>query len=211
MRSPFLIVPLFALVACSTGPRPNILPPDTKVVVREFQLADDAFIRNFDGGPLDELGPKVTDALVRFLKARRLEATAVPIEAQTDAPLTVSGWVTKVDGGSLGGRRARVALWIFFFPAALATMNTGAGQMHVEGEVRRPDCTVVGRFQAEGRGGGGSHDHAMNQAALRIGRAISDQMYFERYSGAPSSNPNRVAAARATSGRAGVPARSPSS
>src|SRR5262249_51920386 len=155
-------------------------------------VASDASIRNFEGGPLDQVGPKVTEAIVRFLEERQLDASRVPVGLKTSTNLTVSGWVTKVDGGSLGVRRARVALWIFCWPCALATMNAGAGWVTVEGQVRRDDGTVAGTFHAEGKGGGASHDHAMTQASFRIGRDIADMVDIGRYNGGPGGA-NRAA------------------
>jgi len=192
----FWSVLLSTTIACTTVPRPE--PPKPRVAVRDFYLADDAFVRRFSDGPIDEVGPKVTDATVRFLESRRLTAQRVSIETETDADVIVSGVVTKIDGGNIGWRRFRVVFWIFFFPVALATMNTGAGMMAVEGDVLRPDGSVVGRFQAQGRGGGGSHDHAMNQAALRIGNQIAAMVQSGKYAGATGRTFTRATPTRRT-------------
>lgn len=193
VRSLYLVAALalcLGAAACSNHSA-SLLAPGTRIAVRDVQLAEAARITSIGTTEADDVGPKVTDALERFLKARRLDPVRVPPDGETNAGLTVSSVVTKIDGGSLGGRRARIVLWIFFFPAALATMNAGAAHVTVDGEVRRPDGTVVGTFQVTGRGGGNSHEHAMNQASLRIGNRIADMVYTGRYAGAA---PNAVLA-----------------
>jgi hypothetical protein len=171
-----LTLPTLALLAaCSAGPRPNVLAPGTRVAVEEFALAEDVSVQRFDGGPLDEVGSKIAEATALQLRARRCDATAVPFPSKAaDADLVVSGLVTKIDGGSLGKRRARmIALWVFCWPCALLTMDAGAAWFTVEGVTHRPDGTEVGRFRFQGKGGGGSHEHATNQASQRIGAAIA--------------------------------------
>jgi len=176
------------LTACS-GSNTKVLVPGTRIAVEEFTVADDAAIRRFDDGPLEDVGTRIAEASARYLQARRCKATAVPVatnELPTD--LIVSGWVTKIDGGNLGGRRARVVLWIFCWPCGLATMNAGAAWFTVEGVVHRPDGTVVGRFETKGKGGGGSHEHATNQATQRIGASIAQMVYLGEYPAAVPSH-----------------------
>jgi hypothetical protein len=186
-----MLATLLLLAACSATD-PKLLTPGTRVAVENFSYADDVFIRRFDGGPLDEVGPTVAEAAVRQLTARRCEAMAVPVATEnTDADLIVSGWITKIDGGSLGGRRARVVLWIFCWPCGLATMNAGAAWFTVEGVVHRPDGTVVGRFETKGKGGGGSHDHATNQATQRIGVRIAEMVWRGEYPPLPPGHAAR--------------------
>src|SRR5262245_31997325 len=85
-------------VGCGPHPRPPLAPPGgTRIVIREFAIADTAHVRY--GASPEGLGMRLAERIAESLRDRGETASAVAQgEARGEGDLIVSGHITRVDG-----------------------------------------------------------------------------------------------------------------
>lgn len=139
------VLVVYLSCGCGGGERPNPQAPST-IVVREFEVGPDVTSVSRYPEDIDEFGMVVAERAADQLRRLQRDATALAKDrAAVPGDLSVTGRVTKIDGGSRGARVAATLLLGWGF----TSYGIGGSTCAVEGQVTRPDGTVVITFHQE--------------------------------------------------------------
>ena len=123
-------------------------PPKVKlgqIAVTQFRLDGNVSQVTRYNGPMDPLGQAVAGDVAQYLKRLGRDAFATPAINHTEADTIVSGNITRLDGGSRGGRLFASALFGFGW----TSWGIGGSSCRLDGEVQRRDGTRIGAFGVE--------------------------------------------------------------
>jgi len=132
----------FVLTACAAhAPKPNL----GRIAIRPFGVDGNVTqVTRYDG-PTLTLATTFTANLEQRLKARGWDVLVGADGVEAGADTVVSGNITRIDGGSRGGRAFASVLFGF----GLTSWGIGGSSCRVDGQVNRRDGTRVGTFGAE--------------------------------------------------------------